>query len=161
MIKVKLAACAAVAMLSTGMVSAEGEAGSGPNPFVDCGIGGALFPNTAWAAVSSNTIWDVGSTALTSATASPETCNGKDVEAAAFILDTYDSLAEETAQGSGDHITAMLNILEVDSADHGKAISSIRAGMASVVADGSYDQLDRVGKATVYYNLVNQSISNT
>src|SRR5688572_5993856 len=41
--------------------------GAGPNPFSDCGIGAALFPKTGWAAVTSNVIWDIGTTALTSA----------------------------------------------------------------------------------------------
>ena len=67
---------------------ANDQAGSGPNPFTDCGIGAALFPDTHWAAVTSNVIWDVGTTALTSATASPETCSGAKVEAAMFINET-------------------------------------------------------------------------
>ena len=51
------------------------------NPYVDCGIGAALFPNTDWAAVTSNVIWDAGTTALISATASEDTCSGGDVSA--------------------------------------------------------------------------------
>ena len=35
------------------------------NPYTDCGIGAALFPNTNWAAVTSNVIWDAGTTAVT------------------------------------------------------------------------------------------------
>ena len=42
--------------------------GSGPNPYTDCGIGAALFPNTHWAAATSNVIFDLGITAITSAT---------------------------------------------------------------------------------------------
>ena len=85
-------------------------AGSGPNPYSDCGIGAALFTETKWAAVTSNVIWDLGITAITSATASPETCSGKKVETAQFIIDNYDNLAEETAKGQGTHLIAMLGL---------------------------------------------------
>ena len=46
------------------------------NPYTDCGIGAALFPNTNWAAVTSNATWDAGTTAVISATASEDTCSG-------------------------------------------------------------------------------------
>ena len=85
--------------------------GSGPNPFSDCGIGAALFKDTKWAAVTSNVIWDVGTTAVTSATASPETCTGANIIAAKFIIDNYDNIVEEIAEGSGDHLASMYGVL--------------------------------------------------
>ncbi len=36
------------------------------NLWVDCGIGAMIFDNTAWAAATSNIIWDLGITATTS-----------------------------------------------------------------------------------------------
>lgn len=160
MIKAIATAClTTVIATSASLASAEtGKAGSGPNPFSDCGIGAALFPSTTWAAVISNVIWDIGTTAVTSATASPETCNGKTVQAAQFIIDNYDNLAEETAKGSGEHLTAMLNVLECRADTHGAIISSVRADMADSVAQPAYNEQNLVDKASAYYNSVNSAV---
>ena len=96
--------------ISGSALAQDKEAGSGPNPFTDCGIGAALFPNTGWAAVTSNVIWDVGTTAVISATASPETCSGSSAQAAKFINDTYDSVIEDTARGDGEYVATLLEI---------------------------------------------------
>lgn len=135
--------------------------GSGPNPFTDCGIGAALFPNTGWAAVTSNVIWDIGITALTSATASPETCSGKRLAVAAFINDTYEKLAEETARGQGEHLTTALNIMECDGASHASAIASVRGAMADLVADPAYASQPRLEKASQYYQAVESAVSKS
>ncbi len=140
-------------------VMAEGAAGSGPNPFSDCGIGAALFPTVPWAAVTSNIIWDVGTTAVTSATASPETCSGKNVQAAAFILETYDNLAEETARGEGDHLAALMNILEVDSDLRKVVVSQLRVDMANIVSEEKYVAMDKQSKAAAFYNSVVSAVN--
>ncbi len=128
--------------------------GSGPNPFSDCGIGAALFPNHKVLAVTSNIIWDIGTTAVTSATASPETCSGKNATAAKFILDSYESLAEETARGEGEHLAALMNILEVPNADRAAVISNLRAQMAVQVSVESYSSADKLQKSSDYYTSV-------
>jgi hypothetical protein len=135
--------------------------GSGPNPFSDCGIGAALFSETKWAAVTSNVIWDVGTTAVTSATASPETCNGKQVVAAMFINDTYENLAEETARGRGEHLTSLLNILECGEARQGQAIEAARNAMADVVGQPGYATQDRTQKAAQFYEVVDTAVSKS
>lgn len=150
------------AFISFGAVAEEQkEAGTGPNPFSDCGIGAAVFPDTAWAGAISNVIWDLGTTAVTSATASPETCNGKNVQAAAFIYDTFDNLAEETAKGEGEHLAALLNILEADTDTREAVIAKVRAGMATQVSSPSYNALSHVEKASAYYSLVNEAVANS
>ncbi|MEH6446960.1 MAG: DUF3015 family protein [Oceanospirillaceae bacterium] len=155
-------AVAASTLISFGAIAeGKGEPGTGPNPFVDCGIGAALFSNIGWAAVTSNVIWDVGTTAVTSATASPETCNGKSVEAAAFIYDTFDNLAEETAKGQGEHIDSLLNILEANADTRDAIIAEVRSGMATQVSSSAYDSLSQVEKASAYYNLVNKAVINS
>lgn len=128
--------------------------GSGPNPYKDCGIGAALFPETNWAAVSSNVIWDLGTTALISATASPETCSGKNVKAAQFILDTYDNLVEETSQGKGEHLTTVMNIMECNQTSHNAIASDIRKGAATVVNSSNYDSQPQIEKASMMFNVV-------
>lgn len=144
---------------STGaLAQSDKPSGSGPNPFSDCGVGAALFPETKWAAVTSNIIWDIGITAVVSATSSPQTCSGKRVVAAAFINATYEKLAEETAAGSGEHLTAVLNILECKAANRDSAALSIRTAMSAAVSAPEYVNQARVEKASAMYNIVENSV---
>lgn len=134
-------------------------AGSGPNPFSDCGIGAALFSETKWAAVSSNVIWDVGITALTSATSSPQTCSGKKVAAALFINQTYDKLVEESASGQGEHLTTVLNVFGCDSARHMNAIHQIRSAMGKAVSTPDYIDQTHLDKASGFYTIVEEAVN--
>jgi len=153
---IAVAACMGIAA----QASANNKApGSGPNPYVDCGIGAALFPATHWAAVTSNVIWDLGTTAVTSATMSPETCSGKNLAAALFINDTYESLAEETAKGEGEHLTALLNIMECDASSHAAAISVTRSGMSQLVGSEGFEALSHTEKAAGYYSAMDAAVS--
>lgn len=151
-----LFACAvfATTLPSLALAADKKEVGSGPNPYSDCGIGAALFPKQKVLAVTSNVIWDIGTTALTSATASPETCSGKNVTAAKFILNSYDSLAEETARGQGEHLDTLLSILEVEKSNQAAVIASIRAQMAQKVASASYKSATKTEKSSQYYDSV-------
>ena len=125
------------------------------NPWVDCGIGAMIFSDTAWAAVSSNIIWDLGTTAVTSAYGSVNTCEGsRVVKAALFINETYANLEEETAQGEGQHMTAMLNIMGCEGAAHAGIITAVRADFAAEVAQADYAQKTDLAKAQAYYNNV-------
>lgn len=142
---------------TSGSFAQSGVAGSGPNPFSDCGIGAALFKNKV-AATLSNVIWDVGTTAVTSATASPETCNGKQAEAAAFIFESYEDLVVESAHGEGEHFTALMNILEVSPSDRDNVMTSVRSDMSkdNSASIGS----EKIEKAENFYNSVILAISN-
>lgn len=134
-------------------------AAKGPNPFSDCGIGAALFQDTKWAAVTSNVIWDVGTTAVTSATASPETCNGQNIAAAKFIIDNYDNLAENLAEGKGEHLSAMYKVLELNTDAQEQATSYIRHTMAENIADSKYQTLSLSEKANKLYEAVTESVA--
>jgi hypothetical protein len=153
-----LLACAAA---STSVLAQSQAAGSGPNPYVDCGIGAALFPQTHWAAVTSNVIWDIGTTAVTSATASPQTCNGKRVAAALFIRDTYAALAEETARGEGEHLTTALNLFECNGDRHAAAAQSARSAMAARVGSDSYAAQDSIEKAADLFSVMEASVAQS
>jgi len=135
------------------------EAGSGPNPYVDCGIGAALFPDTHWAAVSSNVIWDVGTTAVTSATASPETCQGKEVEVAEFINRTYNNLIEDTAKGEGQYLTAMLDIYGCKSSAKHQMITDLRKSVAKGLSSESYVTQTQIQKSEFFYNQINKIVA--
>ncbi|MBR9868199.1 MAG: DUF3015 domain-containing protein [Oceanospirillales bacterium] len=152
------AAIACVLSVTAPLASAaNGPAGTGPNPFTDCGIGAALFKDTDWAAVTSNVTWDLGTTAVTSATMSPETCSARKMEAAQFILDSYENLAEETAKGQGENLSAMLDIFGCQQSQKNDVIMTVRADMAKIVGIESYSQQSNIDKASDYYNAVNQA----
>ncbi len=84
------------------------------NPWKDCGIGAMIFEDNGVAAAISNIIWDLGTTAVSSKVSSEDSCEGVEVQAAQFIQDNYDQVIEETSQGAGSHLTAMLDMLEVE-----------------------------------------------
>ena len=152
---------AACLMAGGAVLAEEAKApGTGPNPFVDCGIGAALFPETACAAVSSNVIWDVGTTAVISATASPQTCSGRNVKAAMFIGNTYERLAEETAVGQGEYLTTVLNLFECDSIQHAGMIQELRSAMGREVAAENYMSQTKLEKASNYYFIIENIASH-
>jgi hypothetical protein len=140
--------------------NADKTPGSGPNPFSDCGIGAALFPEHKVLAVTSNVIWDIGTTAVTSATASPETCSGKKVDAAVFILNSYDNLIEDTARGQGEHLSALMNILEVTPAQQVEVIDNVRAQMAVNIANDAYISADKREKSHLYYTTIISAVGS-
>lgn len=148
-------------LLSLGAIAEEKAApGTGPNPFSDCGIGAALFPNTEWAAVTSNIIWDIGTTAVTSATASPETCNGKSVETAQYIYRTYDSLIHDTARGEGEYLTAMFDLAGCPRQDQAAATSALRNALAKDVSAPDFQAQAPAAKAAQYYDAMQYSLSS-
>ena len=134
--------------------------GSGPNPFVDCGIGASLFPDTHWAAVTSNVIWDAGTTALTSATSSPETCQGQKLQAAMFINETYPNVIEETASGQGEHLSAVLQIFGCSADSHASIIDSVRSEISGKVSAEAYSSMDQLQKSAEYYGVINSTIES-
>lgn len=155
-----LVASLATALISGNALAQDKAQGSGPSPFTECGIGAALFSETPWAAASSNIIWDVGSTAVTSATMSPETCNPKKKEVAQYIIDTYENVVEETAIGEGEYLNTMLNIYGCEQSAHDAIISDVRADFGAKVSEKAYSDLDSVGKAESYYFSLTEVIDN-
>jgi hypothetical protein len=152
----KLTSIVAVVALSatftSNLYAADKVAGSGPNPYSDCGIGAALFTENKTLAVTSNVIWDIGTTAVTSATASPETCNGKKVAVATFILESYDQLTEDTARGEGEHLTTLLQLMEVQPQQQAVVVANIRSQMAKQLTSADYQTADKVEKSTMLFN---------
>ena len=138
----------------------DNEPGSGPNPFTDCGIGAALFPDTHWAAVTSNVIWDIGTTAVISATASPETCEGASAQAARFINDAYDSVVEDTARGEGDHLSALLQIYGCSNDAQSDIVSSVRSEVGDIVSAADYAEKSRTAKAEDYFKVIDGRIQS-
>lgn len=127
--------------------------GSGPNPYSECGIGAALFPDTNWAAVTSNVIWDLGSTAVTSATMSPNTCSGKKVKAALFIRDTRDQLVEDAARGEGAHLAAAMELFGCNAAARNEMVQAVRYDLGTAVTSTDYSARPALDKSAVIFNI--------
>jgi hypothetical protein len=128
------------------------------NPWVDCGIGAGLFPRTDWAAVSSNVIWDLGTTAVTSDQSSQNTCNGKNAKVAMYIGATFANLAEETVQGDGTHLRAMLQVAGCESEVHRTVIAALRTDFSQYLRTPGYAVRSDSQKAQDYYNLVQTNV---
>lgn len=144
----------AVALIAPAAAKAEGM-----NPWVDCGIGAMIFPGTPVGAVISNVIWDLGTTAVTSAGMSKNTCEGKRVKMAMFIGTTYANLEEETVQGDGQHVRAMLNMASCRSSAQGDIMRSVRADFAKSLQNSAYQKKDAMTKAQDYYALVQTKLT--
>lgn len=97
-------ASAAIALAFSPQVKAD------INPWQDCGIGAIIFEDNGAAAAISNIIWDLGTTAVTSATVSKETCKGDFVVTALYINENYEQIETDLAIGEGQHLTAMLDM---------------------------------------------------
>ena len=127
----KIAISVGIAVCSTGASAqvTDGTPGEGPNPYSNCGIGGAIFPTVSWAAATSNVIWDLGTTAVSSATLSPETCNAKTVAVAEFIQGSYASLETDILKGHGDYLTGLSEVSGCDGEISATYLGALRSGL--------------------------------
>ena len=148
----KITICALTASLLIGNAVAAEKKEQKINPWTDCGIGAMIFSDNNEAAAISNIIWDLGTTAVTSQVSSADSCKGKNVDVALFIQDNYNKVLEETSQGSGEHLTAMLEMLEVETGKQSEVIVSVRTKMAKEVATNTSTQPEQ------FYNAVMTSI---
>ena len=145
----KLATLALAAALIAPSVSA---ADNNINAWKQCGIGAMIFDQNGVAAAISNIIWDLGTTAVTSKLSSAENCNSGSAKTAMFIKQSYKNIIEETAQGEGEYITAMLDLLEVSEENRVTTIAAVRNDMARLVSEDSYASKAQSEKAELYYN---------
>ncbi|MDA9282616.1 DUF3015 family protein [Pseudomonadales bacterium] len=125
------------------------------NPWSQCGIGAALFPNTHWGAVTSNVIWDMGTTANISATLSRDTCNGAETRMAMLIHDKLESLELEIMTDQGEVLTAIFEVMSCDTSS--QIIPSLRKETVKLLSTDQYPSQTRVGKAENLYFLINEN----
>lgn len=138
----------AFAYLPTTNASALGDI------YTECGLGHWIANDTGWLASTTNVTWDLGTTASTSYLSSPESCSGPFYAAAKFIHQTYPTLEQETAQGEGEHLVAMMDILGCEQNTRATFSQNIRKDFASAVADKSYSEKAHAEKADSYYRIV-------
>lgn len=154
--KVSYALVTAVLLLNSANALAE-------NLWRDCGIGHWIAGPT-WSgipAITTNLVWDLGITATTSHVSTPSICAGPFWAAANFINNTYPLIEEDTAQGSGEHLMAMLDILECDSASQPNIINDIRTDFVNTVSQSNYNSKNKSEKAEAYYNIVVDKVNNS
>ena len=141
---------AALAMFALSITPAKAA-----NPYSDCGIGAAIFPDNGAAATISNVIWDVGSTAITSATLSPDTCSAGSADTAKFILETIDNLESDIAMGKGEHVDALAGLMQCDASID---VANVAAeGYSAFVASDEYQSASQMDKASAMYNTLKAS----
>ncbi|CAH0540316.1 DUF3015 family protein [Vibrio marisflavi] len=121
-----------------------------------CGLGHWISNGFAngWLAVTTNVTFDLGTTASISYYSTPGSCKGPFYAAAQFIDKTYPELEQETVQGQGEHMLAMLNILECGQEEQQVVRKGIRHDFAKVLANDNYAQMPHHEKADSYYRIV-------
>ncbi len=144
--KILICTIFATSALATNVASAR-------NVWRECGIGGMLFSKTGWAAVVSNIIWDLGTTATSSNVSSDDLCEGSAASTANFINETHANLEEEIAVGKGAHLTAMLNMLGCQSGSHAGIISGIRSDLDSQMSNTEYSVQSKSLNAEKLFNI--------
>lgn len=155
-----LLAAALVAASIPAIATAEGEPGSGPNPYTQCGIGAAIFPTVGWAAAVSNATWDLGTTALSSALTSPEMCNAKQVNTAKYILETLPQLEQDVAAGNGEHLAGLTETMGC-ATEQAAITSNLRAGYSTTVEADAYAAGSQQDRALGMYNAVKAATAGT
>lgn len=149
----KFYAVAATILLSVSMGANAAEREK-INPWLDCGLGAMIFPdeNLEIGAGISNVTWDLGTTALTSASSSPDTCQGTDnVRSALFIQQTFDELVVDIARGRGEYVDALATLHKCDAKTSVTFTAGLRAAFAEIVAEPDYADLELSDKAQQVY----------
>ncbi|MFM2120803.1 MAG: hypothetical protein RL722_2271 [Pseudomonadota bacterium] len=112
--------------------------------YVQCGIGGLLFKETNWAAVTSNIIWDLGTTAILSDLSSAENCQGGKAKTAALIFQSYAQLEQDLARGEGQYLDALMATAGCSAAAQPQVKAGLRQDLAARVAAGDYTSASRL-----------------
>ena len=126
------------------------------NPWKHCGIGAMVWGEKETGAIISNVLWDLGTTAVSSKVSSADTCESAPAQTAMFINESYDNLAEETASGSGDHLTAMMDLMQCQTNAQPEFIQAVRADFAKSLSKSETASMTRTEKAEQYFYIVDK-----
>ncbi|GAA0323976.1 DUF3015 family protein [Psychrobacter aestuarii] len=120
--------------------------------YKECGIGGALFGKSSpILAIISNVTWDLGTTAATSDSMSPETCQGGNVRAAVLIKEAFPSVEKDLAAGQGAHLSALQNVAGCYS------VANIRKEYGAYAQTSAYRNATQDQNAEALYSIVSNS----
>ncbi|MCI5045941.1 MAG: DUF3015 domain-containing protein [Aquisalinus sp.] len=146
---------ASAAVIVAGTASAQNSPmRDAPNPWLDCGIGAMIFPddNLELGAGISNIIWDLGTTAVTSAASSPDTCSGlSNVRSAMFIQKSYAQLETEIARGEGENLTALSSLAGCSAETQPAFVQSVRQSAAQRMASPEFETMSYNQKSEALY----------
>jgi hypothetical protein len=153
------AVLAALSIASANVLAQDTVKDAKLNPWQDCGLGAMVFPDNGVAAAISNVIWDLGTTAVTSASASKDSCSASRVQTARFVTESYPNLEEEIVMGEGKHLTAMLNLMGCESAKQNAVSSAIRNDFSVVIGANEYADMNTQQKAESLFNVAENAAS--
>jgi len=129
----------AVATLAAPAVQARALA----DIYIECGIGGMIFTETPWAAISSNITWDWGTTAAISDASSADNCKGGKAKTAAYVFHSYAQLEQDLARGQGEHLDTLMASAGCTAAAQPQVMGALRSGLATRVASPEYAAASR------------------
>lgn len=118
------------------------------NPWQDCGIGSMVFPDNGTASAISNVIWDLGTTAVTSASASEDNCASNRAKTAQFINEAYNQLEEDLVKGDGEHLATLASVMSCSKTD----VVSLRDSLASDLNKDAFESKSKELKAETLFN---------
>ena len=124
------------------------------NPWQDCGLGAMVFPENGTAAAISNIIWDLGTTAVTSAASSKDSCKGDRVQLAMYIQGTYASLEADAVKGKGDYLDGMGAMAQCAAADRPALNAAVRTELSAALQADGYAASTREAKAEALFGIV-------
>ena len=115
-----------------------------------------LFPNSKHSALAviTNIVWDWGTTAISSNLSSPDSCLGGKNKMAAFIFQSYDSIEQDLASGSGEYLDTLVALVGDESQDKQEFVTTLRKDFTEIVEASMYTNRTRYEKAEALYNLV-------
>ncbi|MCS5626032.1 MAG: DUF3015 family protein [Planctomycetes bacterium] len=154
MIRTALLVCLLTLVSAPAVEATSHGPGTAPNPYSDCGIGAAIFPTVGWAAAISNVIWDLGSTAITSALSTPDTCNARKVKTATLILETLPGLERDIARADGKHLAALGDVMACSTSARSGLAADLRVSYAGVITQQGYEAKSRTERAFDLYSAV-------
>ena len=144
----------AMAVLALAAFSQPAAAREFADIYTECGLGAMIAPNNEAVAAVTNVTLDWGTTAISSNISSPDTCKGGYGKTAMFIHDSYETLENEIASGSGDYLDTLMVLAGVEANDSGEFLNNLRKDFSGLVGQDNYGQLNRFEKAEALYNIV-------
>lgn len=137
----KLLGCATLAIAA--LAATPAQARPLADIYIECGIGGMIFSETPWAAISSNITWDWGTTAAISDASSAENCKGGKAKTAAYVFHSYAQLEQDLARGQGEHLNALMASAGCTAAVQPQVTGALRNGLTARVASPAYTTASR------------------
>jgi hypothetical protein len=122
--------------------------------YVECGLGAMIAPRHPGVAAVTNVTWDLGTTAISSNSTTPDSCVGGKEKSAAFISDSYASLEKDLASGSGTYLDTLMVITGCEPQVHQELTNALRNDFTNIVADPSYTDQSRFEQAKGLYDLL-------